>query len=109
VQDLRTFSQDYFLNELFYEQNMVMTLHKVRETIINDQKNPNPLPYEREFDLVVKIDEMITEPLSQSETDEMLSINMTDTTNLIYQVSVPLKLMPANVVVGDVIRINKLK
>jgi len=56
-----------------------------------------------------KIDEMITEPLSQSETDEMLSINMTDTTNLIYQVSVPLKLMPANVVVGDVIRINKLK
>lgn len=88
---------------------MVMTLHKVRETIINDQKNPNPLPYEREFDLVVKIDEMITEPLSQSETDEMLSINMTDTTNLIYQVSVPLKLMPANVVVGDVIRINKLK
>ena len=29
---------------------MVMTLHKVRETIINDQKNPNPLPYEREFE-----------------------------------------------------------
>ena len=48
---------------------MVMTLHKVRETIINDQKNPNPLPYEREFDLVVKIDEMITEPCSQSENE----------------------------------------
>ena len=64
---------------------MVMTLHKVRETIINDQKNPNPLPYEREFDLVVKIDEMITEPCSQSENEqEMLSINMTDTTNLVY-------------------------
>jgi hypothetical protein len=74
---------------------MVMTLHKVRETIINDQKNPNPLPYEREFDLVVKIDEMITEPLSQSENgQEMLSINMTDTTNLVYQVSVPKTLMP---------------
>jgi hypothetical protein len=73
---------------------MVMTLHKVRETIINDQKNPNPLPYEREFDLVVKIDEMISEPSSQSESDEMLSINMTDTTNLVYQVTVPQKLMP---------------
>jgi len=64
VTDLRAFSLEYFKNELFYEANMVMSLHKVRETIINDQKNPNPLPYEREFDLVVKIDEMITEPSS---------------------------------------------
>ena len=47
-----------------------MSLHKVKETIINDRKNAQGgegLPYEREFDLLVKVEEIIPEPKSQND------------------------------------------
>ena len=43
---------------MVYDCSLFMTLNKVKETIISDAKEEVPLPYEREFDLVVKIEEI---------------------------------------------------
>jgi len=58
VQELKEWSKVYFANEMIYDSSLFMTLNKVKETIISDSNKEVPLPYEREFDLVVKIEEI---------------------------------------------------
>ena len=83
-----------------------MTLHKVKEVIINDILTRKVLPYEREFDLLVKIEEINTDSKSQTE---MITLRVTDNSNLLFDISVPAFLLPTNCGVDSVIRINKLK
>lgn len=68
----RTWLADYFENEFNYEATLFMNLSKVREFIFNEgnggstnQKTSMPAPmfnYPREYDLVVRVDEISTIP-----------------------------------------------
>ena len=68
-----------------------MTLNRVREYIQNELKNP--AGYEREYDLVVKIEEVSD-----------CSLKVTDTSNLPFTIICPNKLPYKS---GDVLRITK--
>ena len=79
-----------------------MTLHKVKETLINDKKSPTPLPYEREFDIVVKIEEV-------NRSNHTSSIKVTDSSNLLFEIELPSYLINDKIGQNDVIRVNKLR
>ena len=65
--DLRTWSLEYFSNEIIYDSSLFMTLNKVKESIANELNRDTPLGYEREFDLIVKIEEIDEESVHQSQ------------------------------------------
>ena len=109
VTDLREFALNYFANNQFLASTQFMSLHKVKDTIINDRKNTEGLPYEREFDLLVKIEEIIPEPKSQNDEQEMSLLRVTDNSNLLFEIQVPSSLIPHDCSAESVIRINKLR
>jgi hypothetical protein len=112
VRELRTWSKTYFTNELVYEGTMFMPLMKVRECIQNEFSKAldGPLPYEREYCIVVKIEEI--ESLSKNEFDqpssEMVCLRVTDSSNLLFSVIIPKILLPKDLKIGDVTRITKV-
>lgn len=58
---LREWSKEYFANEIIYESNLFMNLNKVKEIINADLTkvhNNLPLSFEREFDLIVKVEDI---------------------------------------------------
>lgn len=58
---LRNWSKEYFANEIVYESNLFMNLNKVKEIILADLTkvhNNLPLSFEREFDLIVKVEDI---------------------------------------------------
>ena len=89
-----------------------MLLSKVREHIAHDLTNP--MSYGREFDIVVKVEEMIEmEPKSQKsitgeEQPTKTTLKVTDTSGLLFDVIVPSKLVPRGVKIDSVVRICKL-
>lgn len=61
VKMLRNWSKEYFANEIVYESNLFMNLNKVKEIIHADLTkvhNNLPLSFEREFDLIVKVEDI---------------------------------------------------
>lgn len=74
----RAWLQDYFANEFNYESTLYMSLNKVREFIMNEQsaiqqksRNINSsLNLPREYDLVVKVEKIIT----TTQTQEVMKI-----------------------------------
>jgi hypothetical protein len=58
---LRNWSKEYFANEIVYDSNLFMNLNKVKEIILADLTkvhNNLPLSFEREFDLIVKVEDI---------------------------------------------------
>lgn len=61
VKKLRNWSKEYFANEIVYDSNLFMNLNKVKEIILADLTkvhNNLPLSFEREFDLIVKVEDI---------------------------------------------------
>lgn len=91
VRELRAWSREFFKTEIIYESSLFMTLNRVKEYIQNEMKNPPG--YEREYDLVVKIEEVSD-----------CSLKVTDTSNLPFVILCPTKPSYKS---GDVLRITK--
>ena len=54
---LKEWSENYFRNELIYDGGQLyLLLSKVREHINNEATNP--VSFEREFDIIVKIEDL---------------------------------------------------
>ena len=58
VTELRLWCQEYFSSEIIYDSGLFMTLNKVKDLIQNEQEGNRHLSYEREFDLIVKIEDI---------------------------------------------------
>lgn len=56
VQELRNWCSEYFSSELIYDSQLFMTLNKVKDLIANEQTKEFQQTYEREFDLIVKVE-----------------------------------------------------
>ena len=103
---------------MIYDSSLFMTLNKVKETIISDSNKEVPLPYEREFDLVVKIEEIDQEyaspwsnldvPLVDAGSEKIICLKVTDTSNMMYDIITPQNLLPTGTQAGAVVRITKL-
>lgn len=58
VKKLKDWSRNFFQNEIVYEGTLFMTLNKVRESIQIENANGQKPSFEREYDLVVKIEDI---------------------------------------------------
>jgi hypothetical protein len=93
VRQLRTWSRAFFQSEIFYEGSLFMTLNRVREYIQLEATKPQS--YEREYDLVVKIEE--------AEPDHL---KVTDTSNMLF--TIQCEKMNHSFKSGDVLRVAKV-
>ena len=71
IDKCRKFLRDYFENEFIYDNTLYMTLNKVRDYINNQQMMSNTVTYEKEFDLLVKVEDI----KEKSEDEVVLRIS----------------------------------
>ena len=71
IDKCRKFLRDYFENEFIYDNTLYMTLNKVRDYINNQQMMNNTVTYEKEFDLLVKVEDI----KEKSEDEVVLRIS----------------------------------
>jgi len=69
-----------FASELVYDQILYHSLNKVKEIILSDNKNQPG--YEREFDVIVKVED-ITHDYPDKDKSE---IKVTDNTNMLFDI-----------------------
>lgn len=88
---------------------MYMSLTKVRESIQNQQiSGPGYYPQEREYCLVVKVEDIEQIAQESFKGAEKVCLKITDSSNLLFSVILPQILLPKELKVGDVVRITKV-
>ena len=102
-------SREYLPTQTIYDNNIFISLTRVREMIQNEQKAQ--VSYERKFDVVVKVEEI--QPPSNWEEVEKVLLKVTDQSNILFTLTISSKVMANRrpedqIAVGQVVRIVKL-
>ena len=115
--DLRNWTKQVFTSDPIYDANLVYNLFVVKDRITRDSSE-NAFQKDQLYDLVVKVDEVVKSEgnwdyflkefnLKKSD-EELVLLKITDTSNVLLYLVCSQRRVPAEVKIGEVVRVNKV-